>query len=110
MPAGGGYKKRNVARCWTYETAVLVGQEHLITEQIPNNMYIDNFRNEKDDSSKTQMNNSDKMNLDRPGSLLNLNKAPQIERTMVKALEHLRHLEIAPGKLRTMLLDFLLHA
>lgn len=100
--AGGGYKKRNVARCWTYETAVLVGQEDLVTDQIPNNMYIDNFRNEKEDSSsRLQVSNADKMNLDDVGKLYNLNKAPQLEQTMIHALEHLRHLEAAPGGVPT---------
>ena len=95
--SGGGYKKRNVARCWTYETAVLVGQEHLITDQIPDNIYIDNFRNDKEFSSQNQ-NLSDKMNLDFKGTLENFNKPAQIERTMITALEHLRHLEFAPGE------------
>ena len=27
MLGGGGYTIRNVARCWTYETAVALGQE-----------------------------------------------------------------------------------
>lgn len=90
--AGGGYKKRNVARCWTFETAVLIGQEDLVTDQIPYNMYIDNFRNEK------VANNADKMNVDDVGSLLNVNKAPQLEQTRIMALEHLRHLEVAPGE------------
>ena len=33
MLGGGGYTIRNVARCWTYETAVALGQE------IPNGEY-----------------------------------------------------------------------
>lgn len=36
---GGGYTKRNVARCWTYETAVLL--EEQISNEIPfNGMYF----------------------------------------------------------------------
>lgn len=35
--AGGGYIKHNVARCWAYETAVLVDQE--LEDQIPPNDY-----------------------------------------------------------------------
>ena len=34
---GGGYTLRNVARCWTYETAVLVGKGDEIPDAIPNN-------------------------------------------------------------------------
>lgn len=32
---GGGYTKRNVARCWTYETAVLLDED--ISNDIPYN-------------------------------------------------------------------------
>ena len=32
---GGGYTKRNVARCWTYETAVILNEE--ISNDIPYN-------------------------------------------------------------------------
>jgi len=32
---GGGYTKRNVARCWTYETAVLLDEQ--ISNEIPYN-------------------------------------------------------------------------
>lgn len=96
---GGGYKKRNVARCWTYETAVLVGQEDLVCEQLPNNMYIDNFRNEKDEVSKMQLPNADRMHLDRKAKWDSngYNKPAHLEQTRINALEHLRHLEIAPG-------------
>jgi len=34
----GGYNKANVARCWTYLTTVITGQEDtLITTDIPDN-------------------------------------------------------------------------
>lgn len=32
---GGGYTKRNVARCWTYETAVILNEE--VSNEIPYN-------------------------------------------------------------------------
>jgi len=35
--AGGGYTKNNVARCWAYETAVVVGADANVTEEIPLN-------------------------------------------------------------------------
>lgn len=35
---GGGYNIRNVSRCWTYETAVLLDQA--INSNIPNNDFI----------------------------------------------------------------------
>lgn len=32
---GGGYTVRNVARCWTYETAVLLDMENEISDDLP---------------------------------------------------------------------------
>lgn len=38
---GGGYTMRNVARCWTYETSVLVGQD--IPDELPYNDYFEYY-------------------------------------------------------------------
>ncbi|XP_063716379.1 histone deacetylase 3-like [Symsagittifera roscoffensis] len=38
---GGGYTMRNVARCWTYETSVLVGEE--ISNDLPQTEYYSYF-------------------------------------------------------------------
>ncbi|XP_060554018.1 histone deacetylase 3-like [Ruditapes philippinarum] len=38
---GGGYTKRNVARCWTYETGVILNEE--ISNEIPYNEYLEYF-------------------------------------------------------------------
>jgi hypothetical protein len=35
LRAGGGYTKNNVARCWAYETAVVVGADRDVEEDIP---------------------------------------------------------------------------
>ena len=40
---GGGYTIRNVARCWAYETAVLLDQHNSISEEIPYNDYFDYY-------------------------------------------------------------------
>ena len=98
MLLGGGYKKRNVARCWTYETAVLVGQTDLITDQLPNNMYLDHFKNEKDEHTRVPVQNADRMNIDRKGTYPDThNKPAYLEMLRINALEHLRHIEAAPG-------------
>lgn len=39
---GGGYTIRNVARCWTYETATLLGEA--LPNELPANDYIDYFK------------------------------------------------------------------
>ena len=38
---GGGYTKRNVARCWTYETSILTSSD--ISEQLPRSEYHEYF-------------------------------------------------------------------
>jgi len=38
---GGGYTLRNVARVWTYETAILLHTD--LTEELPYNDYIENY-------------------------------------------------------------------
>lgn len=40
---GGGYTVRNVARCWAYETAVLLDQENSISVDLPYTPYISFF-------------------------------------------------------------------
>ena len=46
-PTGGGYTKNNVARCWAYETAVLVEEDAGLPDEIPRthitHEYIDYF-------------------------------------------------------------------
>ncbi|KAL1457219.1 hypothetical protein WDU94_001874 [Cyamophila willieti] len=39
---GGGYTLRNVARCWTYETSLLVNED--ISNEIPDSLYKDFFQ------------------------------------------------------------------
>ena len=41
VTGGGGYTKANVARCWTYETAVLVDEE--INDAIPMNKFYEYY-------------------------------------------------------------------
>ena len=53
---GGGYTVRNVARTWTYESGLLVGQE--LDEDLPFNDYIQYFGPEyKLDVPQTSMDN-----------------------------------------------------
>ncbi len=40
---GGGYTIRNVARCWTYETAVLLEEESRVSLDLPYNDYFEYF-------------------------------------------------------------------
>jgi hypothetical protein len=38
---GGGYTVKNVARCWTYETSIIVDEE--ISNDLPYNEYLEFF-------------------------------------------------------------------
>ncbi|PNW82179.1 hypothetical protein CHLRE_06g277350v5 [Chlamydomonas reinhardtii] len=40
---GGGYKVKNVARCWAYETGVLLGVESAMADRLPPNDYYEVF-------------------------------------------------------------------
>lgn len=82
---------------------MLVGQTDLITDQLPNNMYLDNFRNEKEDITRVPTASADKMNVDRRGSRGDsLNKPAQLERIKLKALQYMSQLEAAPGETSVM--------
>lgn len=77
---------------------MLLGRTDLITDQLPNNMYLDNFRNEKEEITRVPTASADKMNVDRRGSRGDsLNKPAQLERIKLKAMEYMSRLEAAPG-------------
>lgn len=78
---------------------MLLGQTELITDQLPNNMYLDNFRNEKEEMTRVPTASADRMNVDRRGSRGDsLNKPAQLERIKLKALQYMSKLEAAPGE------------
>ena len=41
---GGGYTIKNVARCWAYETAVCLGMEDDIPDDLPPNDYYEYYQ------------------------------------------------------------------
>jgi histone deacetylase 1/2 len=79
---GGGYTIRNVARCWTFETARALGVD--ITDGLPYNdnleFYAPDFR----------------LHI-APSNMENHNTATELEDTRVRILEHLRSLPHAPS-------------
>ena len=79
---GGGYTLRNVPRCWTYETSVLVGEP--VKDDLPFNDYFEYFGPD--------------YRLHLPVSNMeNLNSAMYLEKTKQQLLEVLRGVEPAPG-------------
>mmetsp|Transcript_109750 Transcript_109750/g.319153 ORF Transcript_109750/g.319153 Transcript_109750/m.319153 type:complete len:224 (+) Transcript_109750:64-735(+) len=81
---GGGYTIRNVARCWTYETAVLLDQHNSISEEIPYNDYFDYYSPDF------------KLHLT-PNGQENLNTKESLEHCRSVILENLQTLQGAPS-------------
>lgn len=79
---GGGYNIRNVSRCWTYETAVLLDQP--ISANIPNNDFIQYYGPDF------------KLHLT-PSDVQNLNDPKELERIKIKLLQNLSLIEHAPS-------------
>jgi len=79
---GGGYTARNVARCWAYETSVLL--DNPISDAIPPNDYVEYFRPDY------------RLHLT-PASMENLNSREYLERCRVALLESLRALDGPPS-------------
>jgi histone deacetylase 1/2 len=79
---GGGYTLRNVPRCWTYETAVLTGED--VKDELPFNDYFEYFGPD--------------YRLHLPVSNLeNLNSPEYLERTKCQLLNILKGVEPVPG-------------
>lgn len=79
---GGGYTLRNVPRCWTYETAVMLGED--VKDELPYNDYFEYFGPD--------------YRLHLPVSNMeNLNSHDYLDRTKIQLLEILRDVEPVPG-------------
>lgn len=81
---GGGYNIRNVARCWTYETAVLLGLEDTLDNSIP---YNDFFQYYAPDYN---------LHLT-PSSMDNENSQKSLEMMQMEVFDHLSYLDHAPS-------------
>jgi len=80
---GGGYTIKNVARCWTYETSVLLDTE--ISNDLPFNDYLEYF------SPDFCLHPEIRTDVD------NQNSRQYLEHLKVRILENLRALEFAPS-------------
>nr|WCZ58515.1 histone deacetylase 1 [Andalucia godoyi] len=79
---GGGYTVRNVARCWTYETAVLLGRD--IPDELPYNDFFEYFGPDF------------RLHLT-PSNMENLNTPDYLDRLKQRIYENMRSLQGAPG-------------
>jgi histone deacetylase 1/2 len=80
---GGGYTPRNVARCWAYETSVVVGQE--LDNNLPYNDYYEYFSPDY------------KLHLPTQKNLPNTNGPEYLENTKIAVLKALSMLEHVPS-------------
>ena len=79
---GGGYTVRNVARTWTYETGLLLGEK--LDENLPYNEYMQYFGPEyKLDVPETGMDN--------------LNTPAYLDSLRTRIIDHLRDMPFAPS-------------
>ncbi|KAL8590469.1 hypothetical protein ACOMHN_011682 [Nucella lapillus] len=78
---GGGYNKKNVARCWVYETAIAVGVDLPNTLPTNENIYGSDFRLHFGPSPRCT----------------NHNSAEYLEGIKCKLLQNLREIPHAPG-------------
>ncbi|CAG7838090.1 unnamed protein product [Allacma fusca] len=79
---GGGYTIRNVARCWTYETAVALGAD--IANELPYNDYFEYFGPDF------------KLHIS-PSNMSNQNTTEYLDKIKTRLFENLRMLPCAPG-------------
>jgi histone deacetylase 1/2 len=79
---GGGYTIRNVARCWTYETAVALSND--IANELPYNDYFEYYGPDF------------KLHLT-PSNMTNQNTSDYLDKVKCKLLENLRMLPAAPS-------------
>ncbi|KAA1477719.1 hypothetical protein DENSPDRAFT_919227 [Dentipellis sp. KUC8613] len=81
---GGGYTIKNVSRCWTYETAVLVGAE--VPDELPATVYDPFFRDSRW-----------KLHPPLTGKVENQNSAASLQRVTISIRDKLRYLQGAPS-------------
>ena len=79
---GGGYTIRNVARCWTYETSVILGEE--IGNDLPFNDYYEYYGPDY------------KLHI-QPSSMENLNQPDNLAKLTQKIFEHMKQWQAVPN-------------
>lgn len=79
---GGGYTIKNVARCWTFETAVALGVD--VPNELPYNDYFEYFAPDF------------KLHI-APSNMSNLNSTEYLQNVKERLFENLRHMPFAPS-------------
>jgi histone deacetylase 1/2 len=81
---GGGYTIRNVSRCWAYETAVALGEEKEIQDELPYNDYFEYYAPDF------------KLHIT-PSNMENLNTPEYLDKIRERLFENLRQINHAPS-------------
>jgi len=79
---GGGYSLRNVPRCWTYETALLTGEE--IKDELPFNDYFEYYGPDY------------RLHI-RPSNMSNQNTTEHLNKIKSQVMDIFREIEAVPG-------------
>lgn len=79
---GGGYTIRNVSRCWTFETSVILGEE--LSDDLPYNDYYEYYGPDY------------KLHIT-PSNMENLNLPDNLEKIKAKIFDNLRQIVPAPN-------------
>jgi histone deacetylase 1/2 len=82
---GGGYTPRNVARCWAYETAIALGEQGEMGDDIPWNQYHNYFGP------------NHQLHLAPDPNMKNMNSKPYLDKYLNIILDNLNQLDIAPS-------------
>uniref|UniRef100_A0A0G4HFI9 histone deacetylase n=1 Tax=Chromera velia CCMP2878 TaxID=1169474 RepID=A0A0G4HFI9_9ALVE len=82
---GGGYTLKNVARCWAFETGVILNHEAWMPNEIPNGSCFESFGPDY------------KLHLTASSSMQNQNTADDILRLQTEVLKNLKQVEVAPA-------------
>eukprot|EP00941_MAST-03F_sp_MAST-3F-sp1_P000212 g212.t1 len=81
---GGGYTMRNVARCWAFETAVLLGEESNVKDELPYNDYFEYYGPDY------------RLHIT-PSNMVNDNSKEYLDGVMSTLLKQLYQIEPVPG-------------
>ena len=82
VAGGGGYTTRNVSRCWTYETAILL--DETLDNEIPEHEFYNYYAPEHKLNQESY-------------NVLNENSPEQLQHIYETVVENLRHLPCAPS-------------
>lgn len=85
---GGGYTVRNVSRCWTYETAVLLDEDANLNEDVSPHLPYNEYMSYYGPDYTLHL---------KPSNMENLNTKKDLDEILKKVTENIRHLPCAPN-------------